>query len=134
MHALRPTAHNARSCFSFIRGYNVTGNKDHRAAFDGINKQPLRHLIGAEIGVDKGDNSEIILNFLNIKQLVLVDPWKVYFDYQTKSLTLNRDQTSYDDLYLKVKSRFSNNSKVKIIRDKSINAAKMFDDEYFVYE
>ena len=76
-------------------------------------------------------NAENILNFLNIKQLVLVDPWKQYIDYKTGSSAMNRDQTSFDDLYLKVKSRFSNNSKVKIIRDKSINAAKMFDDEYF---
>jgi hypothetical protein len=60
-----------------------------------------------------------------------VDPWKQYIDYKTGSSAMNRDQTSFDDLYLKVKSRFSNNSKIKIIRDKSINAAKMFDDEYF---
>jgi len=34
-------------------------------------KQPLRHLNGAEIGVFEGKNAERILNFLNIKQLVL---------------------------------------------------------------
>ena len=121
------SAYKARSPFFFIRRYNVTSYKGYWDEF----KQPLRHLIGAEIGVYAGNNAESILNFLNIKQLVLVDPWKQYIDYKTGSSAMNRDQTSFDDLYLKVKSRFSNNSKIKIIRDKSINAAKMFDDEYF---
>ena len=41
------------------------------------------------------------------------------------------DSSYYQNLYEEVKNKFSNNSKVRIIRDYSVNAAKMFDNEYF---
>ena len=114
-----------RSPFYFIKRLNKTGN---RAYWDEY-KQPLRHLIGVEIGVDKGENAERILSLLNIKQLVLVDPWKEYVDVITG--VSNGDSSYFQNLYEEVKNKFSNNSKVRIIRDYSVNAAKMFDNEYF---
>jgi len=125
----------ARSPFYFIKKLNKTGNKNY---WDEYN-QPLRHLIGAEIGVEKGDNAKNILNLLNIKQLVLVDPWVDYVDESTgisaaDPRTLSKDTSSemfFNSNYGLVKNKFSKNSKVKIIRDYSVNAAKMFDNEYF---
>ncbi len=35
-------------------------------------------LVGAEIGVKRGENAEDILNNLNIEALYLIDPWEVY--------------------------------------------------------
>ena len=41
------------------------------------------------------------------------------------------DSSHFQNLYEEVKNKFSNNSKVRIVRDYSVNAAKMFDNEYF---
>ena len=114
----------ARSPFYFIKKFNFTNNKDYWDKY----KQPLRHLTGAEIGVYRGDHAKNILDFLNIEHLVLVDPWKGYRDYRADS---GQDDASYEKYYQEVKNKFSNNPKVKIIRDSSINAAKMFENEYF---
>ena len=114
----------ARSPFYFIKKLHLTGSKDHWDKY----KQPLRHLIGAEIGVGYGENAKKILNFLNIEHLVLVDPWKGYVDYLTG---IRSDDSFAENLYKEVKNKFSNNPKVRIIRDYSINAAKKFDNEYF---
>ena len=115
----------ARSPFYFIKRLNKTGAQTYWDKY----KQPLRHLIGAEIGVYKGENAERILSLLNIEQLVLVDPWKEYVDVITG--VSSGDSSYFQNLYEEVKNKFSNNSKVRIIRDYSVNAAKMFDDEYF---
>jgi hypothetical protein len=40
------------------------------------------------------------------------------------------DSSHFQNLYEEVKNKFSNNSKVRIVRDYSVNAAKMFDNEY----
>ena len=114
----------ARSPFYFIKNLHFTQNKSYWDKY----KQPLKHLTGAEIGVYKGDNAKEILNFLNIEHLVLVDPWKGYDDYCTET---GEDDSAYENYYKEVKNKFSNNPKVRIIRDTSVNAAKMFDDEYF---
>ena len=115
----------ARSPFYFIKRLNKTGVQTYWDKY----KQPLRHLIGAEIGVYKGENAERILSLLNIKQLVLVDPWKEYVDVRT-GISVG-DSSYFQNLYEEVKNKFSNNSKVRIVRDYSVNAAKMFDNEYF---
>ena len=114
----------ARSPFYFIKNLHFTYNKDYWDKY----KQPLKHLTGAEIGVLRGDNAKVILNFLNIEHMVLVDPWKSYDDYLTG---IAEDDSAYENYYKEVKNKFSNNPKVRIIRDTSVNAAKMFDDEYF---
>ena len=114
----------ARSPFYFIKNLHFTYNKDYWDKY----KQPLKHLTGAEIGVYKGQNAKSILDFLNIEHLVLVDPWKGYDDYLTGNA---EDDSTFENHYKEVKNKFSNNPKVRIIRDTSVNAAKMFDDEYF---
>ena len=115
----------ARSPFYFIKRLNKTGATTYWDEY----KQPLKHLIGAEIGVLSGENAECILNLLNIKQLVLVDPWKEYVDIRTG--VSDGDSSYYQNFYEEVKNKFSNNSKVRIVRDYSVNAAKMFDNEHF---
>lgn len=112
----------ARSPFYFIRDLNTTYNKNHQDKY----KQPLKHLIGAEVGVLRGENAKEILNFLNIEQLILVDTWKDYVDYLSGGT-----ETGLEKNYEEVKNKFSSNDKVKIIRDYSVNAANIFKDEYF---
>ena len=124
----------ARSPFYFIKGLNYGGDQSYQNNFKMKTKE--KPLIGAEIGVASGKHAKQILNFLNIKQLVLVDPWKVYSDDwqvdNTSPKGLDKfDDTFHENNYKKTVKKFSNNPKVKIIRDYSVNAAKMFDDKYF---
>ena len=124
----------ARSPFYFIRGLNYGGDQSYPHNFKMKTKE--KPLIGAEIGVASGKHAKQILNFLNIKQLVLVDPWKVYSDVWQVDNTSPKGLDKFDDIfhennYKKTVKKFSNNPKVKIIRDYSVNAAKMFDDKYF---
>ena len=56
-----------RSPFLFIKDFNTTGNKIYWDEF----QQPLRHLIGAEIGVFRGDHAENIINYLNLKKILI---------------------------------------------------------------
>ena len=115
----------ARSPFYFIKNLHFTQSKSHWDKY----KQPLKHLTGAEIGVYKGENAKDVLDFLNIEHLVLVDPWKGYSDYLSGFSV--EDDSTFENYYKEVKNKFSNNPKVRIIRDTSVNAAKMFDNEYF---
>ena len=95
-------------------------------------KTKEKPLIGAEIGVASGKHAKQILNFLNIKQLVLGDPWKVYSDDWQADNTSPKGLDKFDDIfhennYKKTVKKFSNKPKVKIIRDYSVNAAKIVD-------
>lgn len=66
-----------RSPFHFIKGFNLTYNQDYWDKY----QMPLRHLVGAEIGVFRGSHAQQIMNgYLNIDTLVLVDPWVPYID------------------------------------------------------
>lgn len=115
----------ARSPFYFIKRFHFTYNKDY---WDKDQQEPLKHLIGVEVGVYEGHNAQRILDFLNIKELVLVDPWRQYMDINTG---VTKDDSFYEPMYQKIKIKFSNNPEVRIIRDTSLNAARMFSNEYF---
>ena len=119
-----PPENLARSPFYFIKQLHTTGNRDYWDEY----QQPTRHLIGAEIGVYGGNNALEILNFLNIRELVLVDPWKGYLDVVIEK---GEDDSFYEGLFNQVSAKFSHDPRVRIIRDISLNAATMFDDDYF---
>ena len=105
-----------RAPFRFIRQFHFTYAQN----------PPLKYLVGAEVGVFKGTNAQMILNgFLNIEKLVLVDPWLPYEGgYEL-------DDKGFDNVYREVKDLFKADKRVEIIRDFSVNAAKKFDDAYF---
>lgn len=106
----------ARSPFHFIRRFNLTYAQN----------PPLRYLVGAEIGVDRGNHAKQILNgYLNIEKLVLVDPWMPYQGGQDLNVA------EYDNVYKQVQNSFQSDRRVEIIRDFSINASKKFLDKYF---
>ena len=113
--------------FRLVKKFNTTYVKELWDEY----KKPLRHLVVAEIGVYDGQYSKRIIQFLNIKQLVLVDPWKAWGWPPKNVFYKDKDDLFYENLYKKVKNMFSDNPKVRIVRDTSLNAAKMFDDEYF---
>ena len=87
----------------------------------------IKNLIGVEVGVYKGNNALSILKELNIKKLYLIDMWQFYHN-------LNKD-FDFSIYYNLVKELFGKNKRVKIIKDFSINACKLFKDNSldFVY-
>ncbi len=55
--------------------------------------QGRKNLIGAEVGVYKGENAVDILKYLPIKRLYLIDPYKNYPDYiETKDPAANQEE------------------------------------------
>lgn len=84
-------------------------------------------VIGAEIGVLNGYNSENLLKELNIKKLYLID----YFESYTGIDLYKRNINNYE----KIKKKFKNNPKVEIIKALSIEASELFKNESldFVY-
>ena len=81
---------------------------------------------GAEIGVERGKNSENILKELNIKKLYLVDIWTSY-----EEIYIIWSETNYNQVLRK----FRKNEKVEIIKDYSAHAADEIENNSldFVY-
>jgi len=74
----------------------------------------------AEIGVLDGEHAAEILQYCKPKELWLIDPWENYDTYQR-----------YCGNYEKVKKLFANNKSVKIVKNYSAEASKLFEDHYF---
>lgn len=117
-----------RSPFHFIKGFNLTYNQDYWDKY----QMPLRHLVGAEIGVFRGSHAQQIMNgYLNIDTLVLVDPWVPYIDEASSAAAYSSSKVEFDTMYAEVKKMFSANSKISVVRDFSVNAALAFEDGHF---
>ena len=70
-----------------------------------------KEIIGVEIGVSKGKNAKSILKILNINQLYLIDSWEIKEQYKITC------------------KKFKNKSNVKIIKDTSLNASELIENE-----
>lgn len=86
-------------------------------------------LIGAEVGVYRGEYSAQIYKYFNKKKFnlnfYLIDQWKTddkFKEYGSEDL---------EDAFQNVKKRFQNNKNIKILNQSSLNASKNFEDEYF---
>ena len=94
-----------------------------------------RNLIGVEIGVYKAEHAESLLNHLDIKQLFLVDPYKLYAKYKEGEAHYGVDQDPLNlakEEAMQRLSRYSN--KVSWIFKKSSDALDEIPDEIdFVY-
>ena len=84
-----------------------------------------RGVVGVEIGVRKGFNAESILEELNVKRLYLIDIW----DKKDQDYPRN-----YKDYRLLLK-KYRDDSRVRIIRDYSMNAVEFIGDNSldFIY-
>jgi predicted O-methyltransferase YrrM len=78
--------------------------------------------IGAEIGVNKGNHSEMMCQMMPDLELTCVDPWKDYIK--------RNDPQTQEKCYQEAKEKLSKYN-VTIIRDTSLNAVKLFPDNYF---
>lgn len=92
-----------------------------------LNRQRLLNK-GVEIGVWKGEFSELLLSKWKGKRLYSVDPWKQFSDEEYID-DMNISQKEFDDIYESVCKRLSPyGSRASIIRKTSEEAAKDFTD------
>ncbi len=86
---------------------------------------------GLEIGVNKADFSKVILKTSNLSKIYLLDAWMEMSSEEGKGW-INIPQKEQDDMYNKVViDMMKYGSRVEIIRDKSLEAVKRFDDGFF---
>jgi len=92
-----------------------------------------KNCVCAEVGVWKGDFSQEILNHLNPQKLYLVDPWLFQPTYVDSWYGGGeaKSQEDMDVICSKVHQRFIRNCEVEISRKSSVEASKMFPDDYF---
>ena len=87
---------------------------------------------GAEIGVAKGDYSQILLDTIPDLELYLIDPWQWWCEGYSDPE--NAQQEEQDKRYEDVKQRFAGKN-VVILRKTSMQAATILGDNFldFVY-
>jgi len=111
-------------------------------------------LTGAEIGVQRGDNAQSMLDELNIEKLYLIDVWDLISFNKTQEghSLVHRDHINLANYYghpfisggkkylninnySYVSNRFKDNKKLKLIKDSSNVAVEQFRDDSldFVY-
>jgi hypothetical protein len=89
-----------------------------------------RHAVCAEIGVWKGEFSELILDVAKPRQLHLVDPWLFQPMYPNRWYggRAAKSQADMDAIHDGVVGRFRNDSRIILHRKKSVDAASEFGD------
>ena len=104
---------------------------------DCILSQIPRHSVGAEIGVYKGDFSELILE-REPRKLHLVDPWKFELDPAYADSwyggPAGKSQAKMDSIYESVVGRFRSAIRAGIVevhRNTSAGCCSQFPDNYF---
>lgn len=122
--------------FTFLDRLKSVGYK--RKESNPINRPSLqklvgrKDLIGAEIGVYKGDNALNILNNLDIKKLYLIDPYTTYDDLEIVNGTSKSELLAARKTAHEVLRQFGD--KVVFIEDKSSNAVDRIREQLdFVY-
>jgi hypothetical protein len=109
-------------------------DKDLRAC---VLNQISRNSVCAEVGVYKGDFSELILR-REPKKLHLIDPWKFEEDAAYAGSfyggTLGKNQANMESIYQSVLERFCSEIRSEVVevhRDASEKSSSQFPDNYF---
>ena len=95
--------------------------------------QMPKNSICAEIGVWKGEFSELILNTIFPKKLHLIDPWEFQSEFSERMYggAVSKNQKDMDLIYEDVKERFNNYSNIIFNRGKSEKVLNEFENKYF---
>lgn len=122
-------------CFIFVHGFLCANIHDRlpctnphlKTRGDFLNFVPKNSIV-AEVGVEQGDFAEDILRMTNPKELYLIDCW----EGQTfEQCTTFYSQDTENQFYERVKQRFANDPRVKIIKAYSPQAADLFENGFF---
>ncbi len=97
-----------------------------------LQKMPKR-AVCAEIGVWKGDYSELILGTTLPEKLHLIDPWEFQGEFSERMYggAVAKSQTDMDSIYENVKKRFAKYQNVVLNKGKSEKVLHEFRDGYF---
>ena len=91
--------------------------------------------IGAEVGVWQGNLSKKLLNNMPNLFLYMIDSWQVINSLDaaySDTMMQIQSQDTFDDIYNGIKKDFIElQDRVEIKRLKSVEAAKLFNDEFF---
>ncbi len=87
--------------------------------------------IGAEVGVANGLFSEVLLRVCKPLALYLIDPWEHQTEGPIAEDPSNAPQAVQDARFLHVVTILGTAPRVKVIRQYSLDAAKLFADSYF---
>jgi hypothetical protein len=84
----------------------------------------------AEIGVEKGNYSSILLHYLNPAKFYLIDCWEqqdplIYGDRKNLATEIQ------EKIYQKIQAHFGSDPRVEILRTYSEKAAEQFKEEFF---
>ncbi len=99
-----------------------------------------KKLIGAEIGVQRGNHALAMINNLQFKQLVLIDIWRSIVTKPSAAKKSNEGllpnmataiDKANDIFYPLVIKRFGKKKNVTILRKYSVEASKDFPNKYF---
>lgn len=84
----------------------------------------------AEIGVWKGDFSQMILDRIEPERLYLIDPWEYQAEFSGMWYggAQAESQQDMDVIYEKVRSRLGSHPNVQLIREYSTSAAAQFEE------
>ncbi len=84
----------------------------------------------AEIGVDRGETSQIFRTRFPRSRLFLIDPWQLTTEYLQSATPISRKQKYYDKAYRCVMDKFQNDPQVTILRMTSLEAAAHTPDQF----
>jgi SAM-dependent methyltransferase len=87
----------------------------------------------AEIGVWKGEFSELIRSMTLPRKLHLIDPWKFQGEFPERMYggSVAKEQSDMDRIYENVRNRFNNYQNIILHRGKSEKVLQDFENAYF---
>jgi hypothetical protein len=137
----RPAAKRSAVARSLPRGRSATGIESRMNPELSAQKNPRAVLLErlpksavcAEIGVWKGNFSQMILRLAKPRELHLVDPWLFIPEYPGRRYggQTARSQDDMDEIFAAVASKFRDRPQVTLHRMTSGEATKEFSDNYF---
>ena len=93
-------------------------------------EKPLESAV--EIGVFQGGNSLSLVTIESIIELYLVDPYKIYSQYESKTLVYNQEQMN-EALVIMRNRMLDYMDRVTVIIQESVRASFIFQENYFDY-